>query len=239
MNLNNYNNNKTINKFLESIIFDFDGVIADSVDIKTKAFFSIYEKYGPDISKKVITHHENNPGISRFEKFKFYHDKFLNVKIGNKDLNTLSNQFSNLVKKKIIECSLIDGVIEFLEIYRNEIPMFIVSATPLDEIRYIAQKKNISHYFEEILGSPKNKKFWTDYILNKYSLQNSRSIFIGDGIQDFIAAKQFDINFIARVDRLDDNTFKNEKVKFFIKDFHEIHTVINSIFKKIKPIDYE
>ena len=54
---------------IKAIIFDFDGVIAESVNVKTEAFASLYEPYGKDVVNKVEQHHLANGGVSRFEKF--------------------------------------------------------------------------------------------------------------------------------------------------------------------------
>ena len=43
-----------------NIFFDFDGVIAESVDIKTQAFHQMYKIYGEDIAQKVAHHHIQN-----------------------------------------------------------------------------------------------------------------------------------------------------------------------------------
>ena len=59
-----------------AIIFDFDGVIAESVEIKTEAFRDMYSSYGKDISDSVVDHHLINGGMSRFEKFPLYHNRF-------------------------------------------------------------------------------------------------------------------------------------------------------------------
>ena len=66
---------------VDSILFDFDGVIADTVEIKTRAFYSIYEEYGTAIAEKAVEHHILNGGMSRFEKVKFYHKKFSRYRI--------------------------------------------------------------------------------------------------------------------------------------------------------------
>ena len=80
----------------KGIIFDFDGVIADSVDVKTQAFIKIYSKYGKSVVKKVVDHHESNGGISRFEKFYLYHKNFLNKPINkNEILSTVWNYSSD------------------------------------------------------------------------------------------------------------------------------------------------
>ena len=59
--------------------FDFDGVITESVQIKTDAFVALYSNYGTDIVQKVVKHHETNGGMSRYKKIKLYHKTLLNI----------------------------------------------------------------------------------------------------------------------------------------------------------------
>ena len=40
-------------KNIKNIIFDFDGVILDSVDLKNQAFEKIVENYNPNIKKNL------------------------------------------------------------------------------------------------------------------------------------------------------------------------------------------
>ena len=44
-------------KKIKSIVFDFDGVIKESVDIKTKAFAKLYSKFGEKVLNNVLKHH--------------------------------------------------------------------------------------------------------------------------------------------------------------------------------------
>ena len=41
----------------QAIIFDFDGVLVESVDIKTQAFAGLYQSYGETIVGKVVRYH--------------------------------------------------------------------------------------------------------------------------------------------------------------------------------------
>ena len=88
---------------LKGIIFDFDGVIAQSIDAKTDAFMNLYAPYGTCIVRKVVEYHEANGGMSRFEKIKYFHETFLNQSINEKEIVDLANQFSKLVIEKVIE----------------------------------------------------------------------------------------------------------------------------------------
>ena len=87
---------------VKGIIFDFDGVVVESVQVKTEAFAALYDSYGEQLVTKVVQHHLENGGMSRFEKFKIYHELFLNVKLSNSELLDLSNKFSKLVVQKVI-----------------------------------------------------------------------------------------------------------------------------------------
>ena len=53
---------------IKVIIFDFDGVILDSLQIKTDAYADFYRPFGNNIVNKVINHHTLNGGMSRYDK---------------------------------------------------------------------------------------------------------------------------------------------------------------------------
>ena len=74
----------TVKHMVNAIIFDFDGVVLESLNVKTNAFKKLYEPYGSDISKRVVEHHLENGGVSRFDKIKFYHNIFLGEEIDEK-----------------------------------------------------------------------------------------------------------------------------------------------------------
>ena len=57
-----------IGKEIEAIFWDFDGVIKDSVEIKSDAFEDLFSPFGLNLSKKVRKHHENNTGLTRYDK---------------------------------------------------------------------------------------------------------------------------------------------------------------------------
>ena len=100
---------------IKAIIFDFDGVIAESVNVKTEAFSKIYAQYGSDIAEKVVEYHLSHGGISRFEKFKFYHKEYLGIELTNHQLKELGNKFSELVVQKVINAPYVPGALEFIQ----------------------------------------------------------------------------------------------------------------------------
>ena len=139
------------------LIFDYDGVIVDSVHIKTDAFVNLYKKYDKNIQLKIANFHIKNGGISRREKIKFFHKIYLKKKINNDELERLANQFSKFVYKKVIKAKEIKGVKKFLSIYSKKKKLFVNSATPEDELNKIIKERKEDIFFYKVYGSPKSK----------------------------------------------------------------------------------
>jgi len=211
----------------KNLIFDFDGVLAESVHIKTQAFFKLYEPFGIELAEKVVKHHEANGGMSRFEKFLFYHKEFLGNEINDDDVESLSLKFSNLVVQEVIDSAEVPGALWFLEKYFNK-KKWIVSATPKDEIFKIIEKRNMSRFFNKIYGSPEGKISIVEKIINENYLLRDETIFLGDALSDYNAATENDIDFALRKTPENKKLFsKNPNLIRFI-DFYELDKQINN-----------
>ncbi len=181
---------------LKGIIFDFDGVIAESVQVKTDAFASLYNQYGKNIVKKVIEHHEANGGMSRYEKIKCYHESFLNKAITDEEIDKLANQFSRLVVNKVIDSPYVPGALDYIKKSYKEYMLFISTGTPTNEMNLILDGRGITKYFAKVYGSPEKKSKHIAKIISKYSFHANNLIFYGDANTDINAAKQLDIPFV-------------------------------------------
>ena len=210
---------------IKSIIFDYDGVIAESVNVKTEAFAELYKPFGNDIVQKVIKHHEANGGVSRFEKFKIYHKSFLKEDIDELKIDKLANKFSNLVLQKVIDSPYVKGVYDFISLNYQKYDFHISTGTPIDEIKIILKKKLLRKFFKEVFGSPEKKDLHIKKILNIYGYNRSEVVFIGDALSDRDAAKNNDISFIGRYTTIEQ--IKEEKL--LISDFTELESILNKL----------
>ena len=183
---------------IKAIIFDFDGVIIESVNIKTEAFAEIYRSHGPKVVERVVEHHMANGGMSRFEKFRLYHREFLDIELSDNELSEITNQFSHMVIQKVIKAPYVKGAIEFIDSNYKLFDFFISSATPKNELIEIVEKRRILRYFREIFGSPESKSKQIRKILKKYKYEAIDLVFIGDATNDKEAASENNINFIWR-----------------------------------------
>lgn len=182
---------------MKAIIFDFDGVILDSVNVKTLAFEKIYAPYGKLVQDKVKAHHLLNGGISRFEKFKYYHKFFLGIKIDDNQLKSLTDKFSELVFTEVCNSNYIKGSLNFIKSVSKSHLTFICTGTPQNEIESILKFKSLFNFFNGIYGSPTSKTTIISQIVDKYKLSHNEIIFIGDAMTDYNAAFNTNIKFIG------------------------------------------
>jgi len=81
---------------IKTIILDFDGVIVESVDIKTDAFKELFKKY-TDKFEQIINYHLKNNALSRYIKFKFIYEDILKKDYTENVKKELGKAFSNIV----------------------------------------------------------------------------------------------------------------------------------------------
>jgi HAD superfamily hydrolase (TIGR01549 family) len=189
---------KTMN--YQAVFFDFDGVILDSVNVKTQAFASMFRQYGPEIEKAVVDYHLANGGVSRYEKFKYYYNILLDRRITVEELQYLDKKFSKMVIEKVLNSEFVPGALETLRELKNQKKTcFIVSGTPDNEIKNIVKNKGLDSYFQEVHGSPQKKIQIINDISKRYNLTLSKCLFIGDAITDYNAALECETKFLGIV----------------------------------------
>ncbi len=210
---------------IKTVIFDFDGVIADSVDIKTRAFAYLFKEYPQSVRDEVVKYHLENGGKSRYVKFKYYYENILKKEYTDETGEKLAAEFSEFVFEEVVRCPYIKGAIEFIENNHENYYFFIVSGTPDGEIKAIAEKRGISKYFKEVLGTPAKKDEWVRYILHKYNLLPDETVFIGDAYDDYKGASENGCRFIG-VNSGGHNPFEKLKVDLLVGDLGDIHEKI-------------
>lgn len=212
---------------IKYIFFDFDGVLAESVNIKTEAFRLMYLKYGDDFANKVVAYHEANGGVSRFEKFKIFNGEWLGEAINEVRIAKLAEEFSSLVVDGVVNSKEVDGTSEFLNSSENYIK-YIITGTPTVEMIPILEKRNMIHYFRNVYGSPNKKDYWVKKILDDEQISPEHCIFIGDAKADYDAALNNNITFILRETNEGAKVFENYK-GLRLKTIRELHVILQNI----------
>jgi phosphoglycolate phosphatase-like HAD superfamily hydrolase len=213
---------------IRAIIFDFDGVLVESAGIKTEAFRSMFSAWSDKI-EEIVSYHLNNMGVSRYVKFKHFHEKILGLPYSDQIGVNLGKQFSKIVLDQIKQAPFVDGTERFLEDNYKEYLFFIASGTPQEELDDIVSSRSLNRYFKSVFGTPATKDEIIEMILSKFQLERRQVAFVGDADSDRNAAENSGILFVARL--TEENTSLN-KEKWTIRNITELKSIINGIEKE-------
>lgn len=186
-------------KFIDNevFLFDFDGVIINSNEVRIDGFRKIFAEYPKVQVDNLIRYHNENGGLSRYVKIKYFYNKILRRKIAENEIINLASKFSELM---VVELSkkkyLINDCIAIINYLCKQNKMLhIVSGSDEKELNYLCKKLSINKYFNKILGSPTPKIEIVRGLIKKYDIKKSSCCLIGDSINDYEAARENSIKF--------------------------------------------
>lgn len=182
---------------LQAVFFDFDGVLVDSTELKTRAFYTLFKEYPPAAVEEIVAYHKQHGGVSRVVKIRYAFESILQLPLTAGQLSKLAKRYEELVVQQVITAPWIAGARQTLETLVDSCPLFIISGTPQAELQTIINNRNMSHYFREVLGSPVTKIEHLHKLLQSYSLQPERCALVGDAHTDMQAAQRHGIPFIG------------------------------------------
>jgi phosphoglycolate phosphatase-like HAD superfamily hydrolase len=172
------------------VVFDFDGTLCDSADVKTEAFHLLYlDEEGPDVASAVRDHHLANAGVSRYDKIRYVEREILGNDPDEDRVQQVAIRFSHVVEEAVVAAPLFDGVLEFVAAPRSGVRCAIASATPTVELRRIAERKGISRFFDAIEGSRRTKAAILSEYLVRFATDPDRAVMVGDQRSDADAAR--------------------------------------------------
>lgn len=179
------------------IFWDFDGVIKDSVDVKTLAYENLFLPFGRETARRVRLHHESNGGISRFDKIPLYLT-WAGEQATAAQVNTFCARFSQSVLQAVIDSPWVAGVREYLLHHFSRQYFVLVTATPQEEIEQILAALDLAHCFREVHGAPTKKSHAIRAVLPRLECAPAQALMIGDAESDLQAAQANLVPFLLR-----------------------------------------
>ena len=202
---------------IKMILWDFDGVILDSMSVRDDGFREVLKEYPNDLVDRLIKYHRENGGLSRYVKFRYFFEEILNKDISEDQVNDLANSFSAIMIKRLVSPeNLIQDSLNFVKDNCETILMHIVSGSDHDELNFLCKAFGIDGYFNSINGSPTPKNILVKNIVDKSNFIKTEIVLIGDSINDYDAAVDNGILFFA---------YNNPELKddhIYIRSFTEI-----------------
>ena len=181
---------------IKNILFDFDGVIIDSMPIREDGFRLIFQDFDKYLVDKLIDYHNQNGGLSRYAKIKYFFEVVLRKTISENDITKFAHKFSLIMREKLTNNKyLINDTLDFLKENHNRFNLHIVSGSDENELRFLCRQLNIDSYFLSINGSPAPKNKLVKCLMESYDYLISETILIGDSVNDYDAAQESGISF--------------------------------------------
>jgi len=181
---------------IKNILFDFDGVILNSMPIRDYGFKKIFEKFDDNLVGKLLDYHNKNGGLSRYVKIKYFYNELLGKEISEKKIQDYAEIFSGIMKKKLTDKNyLIPDTLVFIEDNSKRYNLHIVSGSDGEELRFLCKELGISDYFKSIHGSPIHKNKLVKDVLLDNNYVAKETVLIGDSFNDYEAAKKNNLDF--------------------------------------------
>jgi len=229
----------------KNIIFDFDGVILNSVPTKTQAFRKLFKDFPSNLVEELINYHKINGGKSRYIKIKYFFNEILKQKISQKDISKYAKVYSDITKEELTNPKyIIKDTLDFIQQNYKKYNMHIASASNKKDLQYICDKLDLGKYFISINGSPLIKSKIVENIIRNNYYNKEETILIGDSINDYEASKENGIEFFGynniKLSKYGKANYIKSFKDFLVEDENNLNSNfefsqnINSLFTHIK-----
>jgi phosphoglycolate phosphatase len=180
-----------------ALLLDFDGVIVDSVALKTDAFRKIYARESPEKLAAMLDYQRSHGGVTRRLKFRYFESELFGRPVSDEGIEALSAAYTRLVHDAVLACPLIPGALAFLESALGKSTLHVVSGTPQEELEDIVRRRDLRRYFSSLHGAPVTKLGAFREIVNTGGHAPQRVLAIGDATTEYDAAITLGIPFLG------------------------------------------
>ena len=191
-------------KRYKTLVFDCDGVVLNSNQLKIQAYFDVALKHGADKkqAQALVDHHIKLGGVSRYPKFEYFLREIVKVSVTDAATQSLLDDFGHEVKRRLSDCEIASGLLD-LRKATSDARWMIISGGDQIELREIFIERGLDDLFNAgIFGSPDNK----DEILARELARGNITVpalFLGDSRYDHVASVRAGLDFIFLSDWTD------------------------------------
>jgi phosphoglycolate phosphatase-like HAD superfamily hydrolase len=180
------------------IVFDCDGVLLESVAVKTDAFRNLFLEHGMNAAERMVAYHLAHGGVSRFQKFAWFHREVLGRTITSDEERALNLRFNELCLSGVLAAPFVPGIINFLEEWHQQLPLYVASGTPDEELKEIIAKRDLGRFFQGVHGTPPDKTELLAGIVERTGVNPGKTLMVGDSSTDLDAALSVGTWFYGR-----------------------------------------
>ncbi len=208
------------------IIFDFDGVLAETNQIRIEEFRTLFSTYPIEAQDCIAAFARANGGLSRYVKIRYFFETILSQPVSDEQVTRLAAEYSAIVKEKIVAADAVSGSREFLGQWVHRLDFAIISGSDELELRSVCTSRGIAHFFSHIFGSPATKQENFQRLFDVTGWHRQDCLFVGDSKNDLNAANDMGVPFLARESGLE--VWQSSEV-MVISDLTELEANISLI----------
>ncbi len=185
-----------MNHPFQAVLFDFDGTLVQSNQIKRDMLFVAARTVGAadELFAQVFSDHP------RYDRFGLYRELLIRMNYtGDLDakVDELARLYADLTTGAISKAPEIPGAEAFLKEHAVQIPFYINSATPEYSLRSTVDKLGWTPYFRGVYGRPKSKNDIFNLVQSETGLRADQILFVGDSVQDLESARANGCRFLG------------------------------------------
>jgi phosphoglycolate phosphatase-like HAD superfamily hydrolase len=217
---------------ISALALDFDGVVVESVELKNRAFGELFRDTHPDKVEEVVAFQVANVGLSRFEKFPRIYEEILGLPFPEGESERLDAALSELVYDGVCSCAFVPGARELIERVAGELPVYVASATPEDEVRSLVAARGLAPFVHAAYGSPARKADSLRRIVAEAGCEPAQVLFVGDSESDQRAARESGVRFVGRVPPGTASPFAPEPLLAEVADLAELDRIWDGLLRE-------
>ena len=179
------------------IVFDFDGTLIDSNQLKYDAFFKLFPS--DDLHKKIVTEVlseilEGSRYVILRETIKRRNTEMNEGELDN-NVQVLAAKYNVIVADGAKHCKEKPGAKEVLESLSKRYNLYLNSTTPETSLKDIVKHRKWENYFCDIFGYPNDKTLVLLDIIKTESINPDELLVVGDGKSDMDSSKRTGCKF--------------------------------------------
>lgn len=204
------------------LIFDFDGVLADSFDTFYPLMHNVMKHIGLSLTPNQYRDFFIDNVHQSIKNFINDENKYASaMKFRNSNYNKYYNEKSHRAK-------LFSGTTKFLEEISKDYVLTIASSGRIDNIKKLLEENGVINLFSEILANTAvSKEGMLKKIMDKFMAVPEKTIMITDTVGDLMVAKETRLKTAAVTWGFHSHKLlKSANPDFLVSDFKELRNVL-------------